>query len=285
MKLSIAIADTNALPSAFVVFRGFQKSIPKAAKLGFDGVELALRRVSEINMSELDRLLVDNNIEVSCISTGQVFADGGLVFTHAQESKRCEAKSVFKEFIDMAKDYGKLVNIGRIRGTVGDRDRKYVEELFVDEVSELCEYARARGVTLLLEPVNRYECDFINTVEEGGKFLKRIAAANLGIMPDVFHMNIEERNIGEALTRNIEYIKYVHFADSNRLAPGEGHLDFGKILETLRKVGYDEFISIEILPKPSPDIAAQQAINFLRPLMQHFEVERSNGVGVRERRK
>jgi sugar phosphate isomerase/epimerase len=281
MKLSIAIADTNALPSAFVVFRGFQKSIPKAAKLGFDGVELALRRVSEINMGELDRLLADNNVEVSCISTGQVFADGGLVFTHDDEGKRCEAKSIFKEFIDMAQDYGKMVNIGRIRGTVGNRNRKYVEDLFIGSVSELCDYALARGVTLLLEPVNRYECDFINTVDEGGQFLNRIAATNLGIMPDVFHMNIEERNISEALEKNIRHIKYVHFADSNRLAPGEGHVDFAPILETLRKVGYDDYISIEILPKPSADIAAQQAIHFLRPLLQQVEMERSNG-GVRQ---
>lgn len=281
MKLSIAIADTNALPSAFVVFRGFQQSIPKAAKLGFDGVELALRRVSEINMSELDRLLSENNVEVSCISTGQVFADGGLVFTHDEVSKRGEAKSVFKEFIDMAQDYGRLVNIGRIRGTVGNRKRKYVEDLFVEVVCELCEYAQARGVTLLLEPVNRYECDFINTVDEGGKFLNRIAAANLGVMPDVFHMNIEEKSITEALTKNIEHIKYVHFADSNRLAPGEGHVDFGQILETLHKVGYDEYISIEILPKPSADVAAQQAIHFLRPLIQQLEMAKSNGAEFR----
>jgi sugar phosphate isomerase/epimerase len=277
MKLSIAIADTNALPSAFVVFRGFQKSIPKAAKLGFDGVELALRRVSEINMKELDRLLSENKIEVSCISTGQVFADGGLMFTHDDEAKRWEAKAVFKEFIDMAQDYGKLVNIGRIRGTVGNRNRKHVEDLFVQVVCELCEYAQARGVTLLLEPVNRYECDFINTIDDGGKFLRRIAATNLAIMPDVFHMNIEERNISEALTKNIEHIKYVHFADSNRLAPGEGHVDFGQILETLFKIGYDEYVSIEILPNPSPDIAAQQAIHFLKPLIQQFEMEKSNG--------
>lgn len=277
MKLSIAIADTNALASAFVVFRGFHESIPKASKLGFDGVELALRRVSEINLRELDTLLSENNVKVSCISTGQVFADGGLVFTHDKESKRREVKAIFKEFIDMAQGYGKMVNIGRIRGTVGDRSRQYVEDLFIEVVRELCEYARFKGVTLLLEPVNRYECDFINTVEEALRFLKRIAATNLAIMPDVFHMNIEEKSIGEVLANNIDSIKYVHFADSNRLAPGQGHIDFRYILETLQNVGYDDYISIEILPKPNPDIAAKQAIDFLRPIIQQLELERVNG--------
>jgi sugar phosphate isomerase/epimerase len=65
MKLSIAIADTNALPSAFVVFRGFEECIPKAARLGYNGVELALKRAGEINTKRLNELLQENKLEVS----------------------------------------------------------------------------------------------------------------------------------------------------------------------------------------------------------------------------
>ena len=134
MKLSIAIADTKALDSAFVVFRGFQESIPKAARLGYDGVELALRRVEEVNLNVLDRILKEHQLEISCISTGQVFADGGLVLTHDNAGKRQEVKSIFKDFIDLAQTYGRTVNIGRARGIVGGRDRDYVESLFVDDI-------------------------------------------------------------------------------------------------------------------------------------------------------
>lgn len=264
MKLSIAIADTNALDSAFVVFRGFQESIPKAATLGYDGVELALRRVDEINLNDLDRLLREHGLEVSCISTGQVYADGGLVLTHDNAAKREEVKKIFKDFIDLAQTYGRAVNIGRARGVVGDRDRKYVEGLFVDTVRELCEYALPRGVMLVVEPVNRYECDFINTVEQGSRFIREISFPNVGILADVFHMNIEERDIAGEIRDNIEQIKYIHFADSNRLAPGQGHVDFDEIFNGLGKVAYDGWISVEILPKPDPDIAAAQAIDFLR---------------------
>ena len=68
-----------------------------------------------------------------------------------------------------------------------------------------------------------------------------------------------------------DYIGYGHFADSNRLAPGQGHIDFDGILATLNEVGYDGWAAVEVLPRPDPDTAARQAIGYLRPLIEkHF---------------
>ncbi|MEX2591578.1 MAG: sugar phosphate isomerase/epimerase family protein [Anditalea sp.] len=274
MKLSIAIADTHALPSAFVVYRGFKECIPKAAKLGFNGVELALKRADEIKIDLLQEILEENQIEVSCISTGQVFADGGLMLTHENPEKRDQVKFIFKEFIDLAEIFGKTVNIGRVRGQIGNRPKSHVEDLFVEVAKELCDYAFAKDVTLILEPVNRYEIDFINSVEEGVQLMKKVGMSNMMLMPDVFHMNIEDRTIGPELAKNIKYIKYIHFADSNRLAPGQGHTDFQKIFNDLLQAGYDGWISAEILPIPNPDIAAKQTADFLLPLMDEFNKKR-----------
>lgn len=267
MKLSIAIADTQALDSAFVVFRGFEKCIPKAAKLGFDGVELALKRADEINVYQLQKLLDENKIEVSCISTGQVYADGGLMLTHENREKREQVKIIFKEFIDLAASFGKIVNIGRVRGQIGTRPKRQVEDIFVEVARELCTYALSRDVTLILEPVNRYECDFINSVEEGVQLMQKVGMPNMMLMPDVFHMNIEDKTIGLELAKNIKYIKYIHMADSNRLAPGQGHTSFPDIFDCLLGAGYDGWVSAEILPIPSPDIAAEQTAAFLLPMI------------------
>jgi sugar phosphate isomerase/epimerase len=212
MKLSIAIADTHALPSAFVVYRGFEECIPKAARLGFEGVELALKRAEEINVHQLQQLLDDNALEVSCISTGQVNADGGLMFAHEEEKQREQVKTVFREMIDLAEDFGKIVNIGHVRGQIGNRPRQVVEDLFVAVSRELCDYALPKGVTLILEPVNRYETDFINSVEEGIEVMKKVDRKNMMLMPDTFHMTIEDKRIGPVLAKNIDYIKYIHFA-------------------------------------------------------------------------
>jgi sugar phosphate isomerase/epimerase len=270
MKLSIAIADTHALPSAFVVYRGFEECIPKAAELGFHGVELALKRAGEINPDRLSRLISENNIEISSISTGQVYADGGLMLTHESSIKRKNVIAVFKDLIDLAQNYGNLINIGRVRGLIGDRPTDYVHKLFVETVRELCGYAELRDVTLMIEPVNRYETDFINTVEEGVELIKMVKRNNMMVMPDVFHMNIEDKTIGAELAKHVEYIKYIHLADSNRLAPGEGHINFDDIFDNLFAAGFNGWVCAEILPKPDPDTAARKTAQFLLPFIKSY---------------
>jgi sugar phosphate isomerase/epimerase len=173
-------------------------------------------------------------------------------------------------FIDLAADFGGIVNIGRVRGLIGKRSRSYVEELFVEAARELCEYALLKNVCLILEPVNRYEIDFINTVEEGAKLMKKVGMPNMRLMPDLFHMNIEDNNIGGELAGNMEFIKYIHIADSNRLAPGWGHTDFPLVFKALLYAGYDGWLSAEILPRPDPDSAALQTIEFLTPLIRDY---------------
>lgn len=269
MKLAVAIADTNALPSAFVVFRGLEDSIRKAKSLGFDGVELALKRADEVNREALQALLSETGLKISCISTGQVYADLGFSFTDSDPERRAILRDIFKDLIDLAADFGKMVNIGRVRGQIGAASREDAEQRFLAMARDLGDYAAKKQVTLLLEPVNRYEIDFINSVAEGVELLQA-GLPNMKLMPDVFHMNIEDVSIGGELARHIEYIGYIHFADSNRLAPGQGHTDFRDIVAHLKRVAYNGWISVEILPKPDPDTAARQSIEHLRPLINTY---------------
>jgi sugar phosphate isomerase/epimerase len=135
---------------------------------------------------------------------------------------------------------------------------------------DLCDHAATKRVTLMIEPVNRYEIDFVNSVPEGVELIRAVDRPNLKLMPDLFHMNIEDDRIGETLERNIEHVAYVHFADSNRRAPGWGHLDFKEVLNHLKRAAYSGWISVEILPVPDPDTAAKQAADYLRPLLEEY---------------
>lgn len=265
MKLSIAVADTQALPSAFVVWRGIERSIPKAAALGYHGIELALKEPGEIDRARLRRLLSRHQLAVSCISTGQVFAGLGLMYTDPNPSRLQRLRGLFRGFVDLAAEFGGQVNLGRVRGRIGGWSRPAAEARFIRQVRELGEDAARRGVRLLLEPVNRYELDFVNSVAEGAALLRRAGVPNLKLMPDVFHMNIEDATIGRELARHVGDIGYVHFADSNRLAPGQGHLDFDDIFRHLQRARYDGWAAVEILPRPDPDTAARQAAEFLLP--------------------
>lgn len=264
MRLSIAIAAEKASPSAFVVWRGFEKAFEKASAYGFHGVELALRNAEEFRIENIAQLLRRNHLTVSCISTGQVFAAEGLSFTNPSAEIRQKTISVFRDLIHVAADWGGLVNIGRARGSIAPGQRREdVEQLFLDELGSLLPEAERLGVDLIIEPINRYESNFINTVDEAAQLAARTGSDRVGVMPDVFHMNIEDDDICASLERNSKRVRYIHLADSNRNYPGCGHLDFRSILTTLQKIHFDGWCSVEILPKPDPDTAAKGAADAL----------------------
>lgn len=269
MKIGLAIAPANASPSAFVVFREDLKvSIRKASELGYDGVELALASPEEINVTRVKDLIQRYNLELPVISTGRFFSEAKLWFTHPNEEIRGAVIQRIKDVVKIASQFKSNVNIGRVRGNIPKNEKETeVEKRFFSVMTQCAEFAANYGVELLLEPVNRYETNFINSVEEAVDIVEKLGKQNVKLMPDVFHMNIEDASILNSLWKAKHRISYVHFADSNRQAPGQGHLDFPRIISTLKDIGYDGFVTVEILPQPDPDIAAKMAIDYLRPLI------------------
>jgi len=268
MKLSVAVASEDAPPSAFVVWRGFERSIAKAAEFGYHGVELALKTADEVDPDRLSRRLEEFGLEVSAITTGQVFAGLGLYFTHPDPGRRERTFQVFRDLIRLAANFGGTVNVGRARGFVAEgQPRERTESLFIDMARRLCDEAAPLGVEIVIEPVNRYEVNFINNLDEAAALLERVDRGNIGLMPDVFHMNIEDARIGDSLARHGRRIRYVHLADSNRLAPGQGHLDFGEVFAGLARAGFDGWAAIEVLPIPDADTAARQAAETILPMI------------------
>jgi len=274
MKLAVAIAKQDAPDGAFVVWRGFEDSIAKAADLGYQGVELAVGEAGDVDADQLSGWLDRRGLSVSCISTGQVFAVGGLYFTHPDPEARAKVVDVFAGLIDLASDFGGLINVGRTRGFIGEgQSPTEAEALFIETAREICDQAAEQNVTIIIEPVNRYEINFVNNLDEGAELLAKVERPNLGLMPDVFHMNIEDAHVGQSLARHGDLVKYIHLADSNRLAPGEGHLDFDDVFDGLARGGFDGWASIEIFPKPDPDTAARQAADFILPRIEQYNAK------------
>jgi 5-keto-L-gluconate epimerase len=278
MKLAVAVAGADAPDSAFVVWRGFEKSLEKASEYGYDGVELALKEAEEIDLPAFRKNLDARGLEVSCISTGQVFAVSGLSFTHPDPELRSRTVEVFEGLVDLAAELasgiGGLINVGRARGSYcKEQSVEETESLFIETARRICDYAAPKNVTLMIEPVNRYEINFINSVPQAAEILSRVDRENVAIMPDVFHMNIEDTTIGGTLAEYAEQIPYVHLADSNRHYPGAGHLDFADVFGAFERSKFDGWVSVEILPYPDPDTAAEKAVATLRPLVdRHNEI-------------
>ena len=265
MKIGLAVAPADAPPSAFVVFRDdLERSIERCAALGYDGVELALREAAQVNVPALQRRLAATGMEIPCISSGQVFAVDGLHFTHPDEAIRHAAVDRIHGMIRLAAEFGAKVNTGRVRGFIHDGEtREIAKARYLACLRRCADVADPLGVELIVEPVNRYEINFINDCAEGLEIVKESGRAGVKLMPDLFHMNIEDACFREAFEAGKDYISYVHVADSNRLAPGWGHLPFDEIFEILADIGYQGYLTAEILPRPDPDSAAAQAARYL----------------------
>jgi sugar phosphate isomerase/epimerase len=137
----------------------------------------------------------------------------------------------------------------------------------MDCLEECCKVAAGKAVTVFLEPLNRYESDYVNTVDDVLKIIRQLGLSNVKVLADTFHMNIEEVNLSDSLKRAGPSLGFVHLADSNRQAPGHGHLDIRGVLGALKELGYQGYLSFEILPLPTPRQGAEDAIRCVKGIL------------------
>jgi sugar phosphate isomerase/epimerase len=212
-------------------------------------------------------VLVKNSLSVPAIGTGQAFGEEGLSFTHSDPRIRRKAIDRIKEQITFAKNFNAVVIIGLVRGTVkNDSDKNQAYKNMFAAFDECASFDE--NVKIVIEPINRYETNLLNTVSETLEFIDELGKSNVGLLLDTFHMNIEEPNIFESIKLAKDKIFHFHVADSNRWHPGAGHIDFKEIYETLTEVNYNGFISAEILPLPDSDTASANNISYLSDIFK-----------------
>ena len=136
-------------------------------------------------------------------------------------------------------------------------------DLLVLQLRELAPTVASTGIPLFLEPLNRYEAYLVNRLEQGTAIAEEVGP-QIGIMADFFHMHIEEADIPAAIRAAGERIVYVHVADSNRLQPGRGHLDFRPGFAALKEIGYDGYLGIECRIDGPFDDAVRDSADLVR---------------------
>ena len=269
MKLSIALTPTPSVFAPLLFAGNLARGMRRAAELGYEGVELNLRDARAEDLDAIVTQAAAHGLAIVSLGTGQAYLVDGLSVADPDPCVRARLVDRIKGHIDFAARVGAQVVLGGVRGRfsadVSTRRVQYVGA--VEVVRELADFAAAREVTVTLEPINRYESNFLNTGDEAMAFVTDVTRPAVGILLDTFHMNIEERDMCEAIARAGSCLSHVHLVDSNRLAPGMGHLDFVSILAALRNIGYQGYLSGEFLPLPSDDEAAEQFAAFGRRLL------------------
>ena len=266
MKSAVTLAQVaEARAGPFVFHDPLSDGFAQAKRHGFDGVELFLPGPDFITVEATRALAARHDLRIAAVGTGAGMVQSGLSLTDVRSSKRREALQFVLEMIDFGGQLGAPAILGSMQGSWGGEvDRSQALEWLAQAIAAAANQARRHGVGFLLEPLNRYETNLINRLSQGARLIEKYQLENTFLLADLFHMNIEETDLFQAILEAGGHIGHVHFADSNRRAMGFGHTDSAPILSALKKIGYEGFLSAEIFPWPDPETCAAQQIVAIR---------------------
>src|SRR5580698_7282805 len=214
---------------------------------GFDTVEIAIEDCSHIDPAHVKRELDKHGLVCGsiCACMGP---DRDLRGTPAQqETSLAYLKGVLDQMVVL--DCPSLVgpvysSVGRA-DAVEPADYKRQWKTVVKHLRALSKYAEKRGKQICLEPLNRFETDFINTCDQALQMIKEVNSPALKLHLDTFHMNIEEKHQALAIERAGSLLGHFHACGSDRGTPGNDHLNWQAISKALHLVKYRGDVVIE----------------------------------------
>ena len=237
--------------------------IDRVKQMGFDSFEFGLEDPSHVDPAKLKSKLQQTGLRL--VVCGAFGPDRDL--THEDQSVRDNSLNYITQAIKLTAGAGGKMLAGPMYSAVGKRrhvppdQRKREWELAVKGLKEAAKRAADSGVTLAIEPLNRFETDLINTAEQCERLINEIGANNVGFHLDSFHMNIEEKNSGDAIRRAGRRLYHFHACENDRGAPGSGvNIDWPNIAAALREVNFKGEAVIESFTPKTKSIAAAAAI-------------------------
>ncbi|NLK87144.1 MAG: sugar phosphate isomerase/epimerase [Clostridiaceae bacterium] len=249
-----------------------------ARDIGFDVYEIAVEEPDAIDENEVYEKAQRAGIAVHvCGAYGETrdissdvpeYRDNGMAYG--------------KRLIDMAAVLKSPYVAGPMYAAVGrtrlasKAEKERQMDLAAANMRKLAAYAADKGVLLAIEPLNRFETDFINTVEQGLDFLDRVGSDNVGFLLDTFHMNIEEKSLTEAIRMAKGKIFDFHACANDRGTPGQDHFDWEAIRSALEDADYSGPIVIESFTPEIKEIA--KAVSLWRPLAESPDSLARNGL-------
>ena len=207
--------------------------------------------------------------------------------SHEDAEVRRTGIDYVKRCVELAAEIGAPHFVGPLYSAVGKTrmleplEREQQRALAVESLKEVAEYAAERGVRLGVEPLNRFETDLINTAEQALELCDRVGAGNVGVLLDTFHMNIEEKTLGDAIRLVGDRLLQFHTCENDRGTPGTGHVPWDDVFAALRDIGFTGPLVIESFTPGVREIA--KAVSLWRPLdAPSDELARSGARFLRE---
>ncbi len=211
-------------------------TIKRLSDLGYDGIQI-MGEPRKYDVKEVNELLKKYNIE--CMGAVSIML-AGRDLIHGDPYYREMSIQYCKEIVDMIEALGGTVltlvpsEVGKI---VAMADPETEWQWAVEGVQQIAEHAKGKGVTIGLEPLNRFETNFLNRHDQALKLMEDVGYDNVGVTLDAFHINIEEADPLQAVRDTAAHLVDFHVADNNRRAPGEGNWDWTELISRLMDAG------------------------------------------------
>lgn len=234
--------------------------IPKVAETGYDGIELPF-----INLECLDAPAIRRALEAAGIgATACAVLVPGTSLISEDDTERQAAAQRLRQCIDLAAEMGAEAVAGPLYAPVGQQaGRRRTDAEWgraVEGLGAAAEHAAAAGVSLAIEPINRFETYFLNTARDALALLEAVDHPSLFVQVDTFHANIEEKDTAAAIRACGSRLGHVHASENDRGTPGTGQVCWDAVFAALREVGYDGWVTIESFATDIAELCAAAAI-------------------------
>jgi D-psicose/D-tagatose/L-ribulose 3-epimerase len=259
--------------------------LDRAKSMGFDLMEIPIEGEQDIDYQKAAEAYKRSGLKCSLCAVMGASRDP----SHEDEAIQKGGVSYLKHCIDAAVTMKATTLVGPLYAAVGRTWQASPEQRTRDlercskNLKEVARYAEGKGITLALEPLNRFETSFINLTEQALELTRMIASPAVKLMMDTFHANIEEKSLGKAIEAAGPLLVHVHANENDRGTPGSGHVAWGEVGAALKKVKFEGALVIESFStevkeiaraaavwRPlaaSPDGLARDGLAFLRKLM------------------
>lgn len=263
MSLTPAITcRLEVLPGATVA-----EKVMNAQRFGFAGIALP-GRFLKTWLAEARDFRAESPLPFVSLSLG---FEGSLL--SPQPAVRQQCRDSILRLLDICAEFNaRLFNIPPV--LIQDnserlKDRAQQDALLLDQLPALGDAAKARGVTFLLEPVNRYESDYLHSVEHAAQLCAQLNHSAIALTADFFHMQLEELHADAALTKAGAWTKHIHVAENTRVEPGPGSLNFAPGFRALKQLGYRGLIEIECRTLSGPgEVVLPRSVAYLQRVWQ-----------------
>jgi len=252
MLLAVTYAIKAGKAYEVLVDMPLDRFLDALSRFGYQGVEPNIADPFKFDAKGFLKKVEDRGLSVAAISTGLAYTTYGYSLSSKNSERRLKAVDFMVRYCELAYEMGcSKVVIGLIRGRGGEQESI---GLLKESIINVLDKTDHTGVTLVIEPLNRYETRILNTVDEVANIVREIRSVyrdRIAVLFDTFHASMEHRNPYEAYLRVKDLVRHVHVADSNRRPPGEGMIDWLKMLSLIKASGYRDFLSLECLPSPT----------------------------------